>query len=55
MYSYKRMPMGDHVTMDAHNFRFDKVTEQVKNQKRYVDNSLLYSDTLRVYRYRLQA
>ena len=26
MFRYKRMPMGDHVLMDAYNFWFDKVT-----------------------------
>ena len=38
--------MGDHVSMDAYNYRFDKVTEKVKNKKRCVDDSLLYSYTL---------
>ena len=38
--------MGDHVSMGAYNFRFDKVTEQVKDKKRCVDDSLLYSKTL---------
>ena len=46
MYRYRRMPMGDHVSMDAYNYRFDKVTEGVKNKKRCVDDSLLYSNTL---------
>jgi hypothetical protein len=26
MFWYRRMPMGDHVSMDAYNYRFDKVT-----------------------------
>ena len=38
LYSYKRMPIRNHASMDAYNFRFDKVTE-----KRCVDNSLLYA------------
>ena len=38
--------MGDHVSMDAYNNGFDKVTEKVENQIRCVDDSLLYSDTL---------
>ena len=46
MYRYRRMPMGDHVSMDAYNFRFDKVTEGVKDMKRCVDDSLLHSNTL---------
>ena len=46
LYSYKRMPIRNHASMDAYNFRFDKVTEHVKNQKRCVDNSLLYADTM---------
>ena len=46
MYRYLRMPMGDHVSMDAYNFRFDKITENVENKKRCVDDSLLYSKTL---------
>jgi hypothetical protein len=46
MFRYKRMPMGDHVSMDAYNYRFDKVTEGVKNKKHSVDDSLIYSSTL---------
>ena len=46
MFRYKRMPMGDHVSMDAYNYRLDKVTVGVENKKRCVDDSLLYSDTL---------
>ena len=46
LYSYKRMPIRNHASMDAYNFRFDKVTEHVKNQKRCVDNSFLYADTM---------
>ena len=46
MFRYKRMPMGDHVSMDAYNYRFDKVTEKVENLNRCVDDSLLNSDTL---------
>ena len=46
MYRYKRMPMGDHVSMDAYNYRFDMVTEEVENKKRFVDDSLLYSNSL---------
>lgn len=45
-FRYVRMPMGDHVSMDAYNYRFDKVTEKVVNLKRCVDDSLLHSDTL---------
>ena len=37
MFRYLRMPMGDHVSMDAYNYRFDKVTEKVENLKRCVD------------------
>ena len=29
--------LGDHVSMDAYNFKFDKVTEKVENLKRCVD------------------
>ena len=32
--------------MDAYNARFDMITKQVKNMKRCVDDSLLYSTTL---------
>jgi hypothetical protein len=46
MFRYKRMPMGNHMSMDAYNYRFDKVTVGVENKKRFVDDSLLYSDTL---------
>ena len=46
MYRYRRMPMGDHVSMDAYNYRFDKVTEQVKNLRRCVDDSLLHAETM---------
>ena len=46
MYQYKRMTMGDHVSMDAYNYRYDTVTKGVTNMKRCVDDSLLYSDTL---------
>ena len=46
MFRYKRMPMGDHVSMDAYNYRFDKVTAEVENKKSCVDQSLLYSYTL---------
>ena len=46
MFRYKRMPMGDHVSMDAYNYRFDKVTQGVENKKRCVDDSLLYSNSL---------
>ena len=46
MYRYKRMPMGDNVSMDAYNYRFNKVTQGVENKKRCVDNSLLYSNSL---------
>ena len=41
LYSYKRMPIRDHASMDGYNFRFDKVTE-----RRCVDDSLLYADTM---------
>ena len=44
MFRYKRMPMGDHVSMDAYNYRFDKVTAEVENKKRCVNDSLLYSE-----------
>ena len=43
MFRYKRMPMGDHVSMNAYNYGFDKVTAEVENKKRCVDHSLLYS------------
>ena len=46
MYRYRRMPMGDHVSMDAYNYRFDKVTEHVQNLRRCVDDSLLHAETL---------
>ena len=46
MFRYKRMPMGDHASMDAYNYRFDKVTEKVKNLKRCVDDSLLHAKSL---------
>ena len=36
------MPQGDHVSMDAYNFRFDKITSEVPNKKRCVDDSPLY-------------
>ena len=45
MFRYKRMPMGDHVSMDAYNYRFNKVTQGVENKKRCVDDSLLYSNS----------
>ena len=32
-YRYKRMPQGDQVSMDAYNFRFDKITSKVNNKK----------------------
>ena len=38
--------MGDHVSMDAYNYRFDKVTEKVENLKRCVDDSLIHAKTL---------
>ena len=37
----------DHVSMDAYNYRFDKITEKVTDKKRCVDDSLLYSLTLK--------
>ena len=37
--------MGD-VSIDAYNFRFDKVTEGVENKKMCSDDALLYSSTL---------
>ena len=46
MYQYLRLPQGDHVSMDAYNARFDMITKQVKDMKRCVDDSLLYSRTL---------
>jgi hypothetical protein len=46
MFRYNRMPMDDHVSMDAYNCRFDMVTVGVENKKRCVDDPLLYSDTL---------
>ena len=46
MFRYLRMPMGDHVSMDAYNYRFDKVTENVENLKRCVDDSLIHAKTL---------
>ena len=46
MFRYLRMPMGDHVSMDAYNYRFDKVTEKVENLKRCVDDSLIHAKTL---------
>ena len=46
MYQYKRMPMGDHVSMDAYNARFDNITKGVEDVKRCVDDSLLYNKTL---------
>ena len=30
MFRYKRMPMEDHVSMDAYNYRFDKITAEVR-------------------------
>ena len=41
MFRYKRMPMGDHVSMDTYNYRFDKITEAVENKKRCVDDLTL--------------
>ena len=38
--------MGDHVSMDAYIYRFEKVTVGAENKKRCVDDSLLYSVTL---------
>ena len=38
--------MGDHVLVDAYNYRFDKVTENVENLRRCVDDSLLHAATL---------
>ena len=38
MFCYLRMPMSDDVSMDAYNFKFDKVTEKVENLKRCVDD-----------------
>jgi hypothetical protein len=32
MFHYKRIPMGDHVSMDAYFYMFDKVTVEVKNK-----------------------
>ena len=46
MFRYLRMPMGDQTSMDAYNFRFDKVTEKVENLKRCVDDSLIHAKTL---------
>ena len=46
MFRYERMPMGDHMPMDAYNYRFNKVTADVGNKKRCVDDSLLYSETM---------
>ena len=46
MYQYKRMPKGDHVSMDAYNARFDNIIKEVKNVKRCVDDSLLYCKSL---------
>jgi hypothetical protein len=46
MFRYKRMPMGDDVSMDAYNYRFDKVTADVENKKRCFDDFLLYTETL---------
>ena len=38
MYRYRRMTMGDHMSMDAYNFRFDQITKGVENKKRYADD-----------------
>ena len=46
MFRNKRMPMGDHMSTEAYNYRFDKVTVDVENKKRFVDDSLLYKETL---------
>ena len=35
MFCYLRMPMSDDVSMDAYNFKFDKVTEKLSNMVRY--------------------
>jgi hypothetical protein len=46
MFRNKRMPMGDHLSTEAYIYRFDKVTVDVENKKRFVDDSLLYKETL---------
>ena len=38
--------MGDQTSMDAYNYRFDKVTEKVENLKRCVDDSRIHAKTL---------
>ena len=38
--------MGDHISMDAYNARFDNITKEVEDVKRCVDDSLLYCKTL---------
>ena len=38
--------MGDHVSMDAYNYRFIKVTENVEKLRRCVDDSLIHAATL---------
>ena len=38
--------MGDHVSMDAYNYRFDKATQGMDNKRRCVDDLLLYSNIL---------
>ena len=37
MYQYMRMPMGDHVSMDAYNAWFNNIIKGVKDVKRCVD------------------
>ena len=38
--------MGDHVSMDAYNARYDAVVKEVENFKRCVDDGMLYSGSL---------
>ena len=46
MFYYLRMPMGEQTSMNAYNFRFYKVIENVENLKRCVHDSLIHAKTL---------
>ena len=40
-----RMPKGDHVSMGAYDYMFDKATEKVKNLRRCVDEPHICQNT----------
>ena len=45
-FRYRTTPQGFLAAMDAYNHRFDLITRDVKNQKRCVDDSILWGDTI---------